>query len=106
MGDSVSVWIVVSIVHVRLAGVGSVLPATSVARTSKVCEPSARFVYVTGDAQLVKVPPSRLHAKVEPPSLAVTVKVAVSRSVVHDGPDAIVVSGAVVSGPRVRLLWR
>ena len=34
----------VSIVQVKLAGVGSVLPAASVARTSKVCEPSVRPV--------------------------------------------------------------
>ena len=35
---------VVSIVQVKLAGVASVLPAASVARTSKVCEPSPRPV--------------------------------------------------------------
>ena len=32
----------VSIVQLRLAGVGSVLPARSVARTWKLCPPSAR----------------------------------------------------------------
>ena len=32
----------VSTVHVKVAGLASVLPALSVARTSKVCEPSAR----------------------------------------------------------------
>ena len=31
-----------SIVHVNEAGLASVLPAASVARTSKVCEPAAR----------------------------------------------------------------
>ena len=35
---------VVSIVQVKLAGVGSVLPAASVARTWKVCEPWLRPV--------------------------------------------------------------
>ena len=30
-------------VHVRVAGVGSVFPVKSVARTSNVCAPSARF---------------------------------------------------------------
>jgi hypothetical protein len=30
-------------VHVRLAGVASVFPAPSVARTSKVCDPFGRF---------------------------------------------------------------
>jgi hypothetical protein len=34
----------VSIVHVTLAGVASTLPDESVARTRKVCEPSARPV--------------------------------------------------------------
>ena len=34
----------VSIVQVKLAGVASVLPAASVARTSKVCEPWLRPV--------------------------------------------------------------
>ena len=34
----------VSIVQVKLAGLASVLPAASVARTSNVCEPSARPV--------------------------------------------------------------
>ena len=34
----------VSTVQVKLAGVGSVLPAASVARTWKVCEPSERPV--------------------------------------------------------------
>ena len=34
----------VSIVQVKLAGVGSVLLEASVARTSKVCEPSVRPV--------------------------------------------------------------
>ena len=33
--------VVMSIVQVRVAGVGSVLPAGSVPRTSKVCGPSA-----------------------------------------------------------------
>ena len=32
----------VPIVHVRVAGVGSVLPAASVARTLNVCDPAAR----------------------------------------------------------------
>jgi hypothetical protein len=35
---------VVSTVHVKVEGVASVLPAASVARTSNVCDPSARPV--------------------------------------------------------------
>ena len=35
---------VVSIVHVRVAGTGSTLPARSIERTSKVCSPAARWL--------------------------------------------------------------
>ena len=45
---------VVSTVQVRLAGLGSVLPAGSVARTVNVCEPSARPLYVWGEVHAVK----------------------------------------------------
>ena len=41
----------VSIVHDQPAGDGSTLPATSVARTWKVCGPSPRVGSVSGDAQ-------------------------------------------------------
>jgi len=40
--------LVVSTVHVNDAGLGSVLPAASVARTSNVCEPSMRPVNDSG----------------------------------------------------------
>ena len=43
----------VSTVKVRVAGVWSVLPAVSVARTLKVWAPSARLVRVRGDVQAV-----------------------------------------------------
>jgi hypothetical protein len=39
---------VTSIVQVLLAGVGSVLPSGSVARTWNVCEPAASPLYVRG----------------------------------------------------------
>src|SRR5215210_5299980 len=53
-----------SMVHVRVAGVGSTLPAASVARTSKVCEPVASEVYALGELHAgVQAPPSSLHSK-------------------------------------------
>jgi hypothetical protein len=42
---------VVSTVQVLVAGVSSVLPAPSMARTRKVCSPSARPAYSAGDVQ-------------------------------------------------------
>ncbi|MFP2964290.1 hypothetical protein ACLEPN_42955 [Myxococcus sp. 1LA] len=36
---------VASTVHVRVAGVGSTLPAASTARTARVCSPSSSPVY-------------------------------------------------------------
>src|SRR5262249_39189345 len=56
---------VASTVHVRSAGVGSLLPARSVARTRNVCEPSTSPVYVVGELQGPNAPPSRLQSKVE-----------------------------------------
>src|SRR6266513_369974 len=55
-----------SIVHVKLAGVVSVLPARSVARTSKVCVPSPSALVVCGPVQAVQTPPSTRHSNVEP----------------------------------------
>src|SRR5438552_18548192 len=52
---------VVSTVHVRVAGVGSTLPAASTARTMKACWPSARPVQVWGFTQATKAAPSRLQ---------------------------------------------
>ena len=56
----------VSTVKVREAGVASVLPGGSVARTSKVWVPSARVAVVKGEVQVANVPPSTRHSKVEP----------------------------------------
>jgi len=88
---------VVSIVHVRLAGVGSTLPAASVALTRKLCGPSERPEYVNGDEQPENAAPSRLQAKLEPLSLEVNVKVALVTFVGFAGADPILVSGALVS---------
>src|SRR3954451_7434500 len=90
-----------STVHVRLAGVASVLPAASVARTSTVCWPpsnSPSFQLAAHGAQatvstLSLVSLSRRHSYVEPGSLDVELNVGV-RSVdlpLSSGPTAIVV---------------
>ena len=49
----------------------------------------------------VEVPPSRVQANVDPASVAVNRKVADVELTVPLGPDVIVVSGGVVSGPLV-----
>jgi hypothetical protein len=60
---------VVSTVIARLAGLPSTYPAASLARTSKVCAPSARTAVVCGDVQAVKAPVSTRHWKLAPGSL-------------------------------------
>src|SRR5262249_7997825 len=49
----------VSTIHVRAAGVWSMLPAASTARTSKLFAPGARPVWPAGHAP--NAAPSRLH---------------------------------------------
>jgi len=75
----------------------------SVARTSKVCVPSARAEYVVGDVQGTKAARLRRHSKVEPLSLEEKVKVADVLDVVPVGPDVIVVFGGVESVLTVQL---
>ena len=58
--------VAVSTVNARDAGVGSTFPAGSVARTSKVCAPSASDAVVTGVEHEPHTPPSTRHSKVEP----------------------------------------
>ena len=84
-------------VQVALAGLGSVKPDRSVARTSNVYVPSARSEYVSGDVQALKASRLRRHSKVEPGSLELKVKVADVLDVVPVGPDVIVVCGATES---------
>src|SRR5215217_5857526 len=74
--DVVEAGAVASIVHVNDAGVASVLPAASVARASKVCEPSARPVYDFGEVHEAKEAPSSLHSNVDPASLLLNEKLA------------------------------
>jgi hypothetical protein len=81
-----------------------VLPAWSVARTSKVCVPVDNPEYSFGEVQDPKLPLSRRHWNVDPASLEEKVKEALLLVVVPDGPAAIMVSGGVVSAGGVELL--
>ncbi len=74
------------------------LPAASVARTLKLCEPSPRAAVVLGLVQAPKAAESSLHSKVEPGSVELNANDALVAVVVPVGPEVIVVSGAVVSG--------
>src|SRR3954451_25429571 len=80
---------VVSTVHVRVAGEASVLPAPSVARTSNLCDPSARPLYAFGDVHAAHAPPSRRHWNVEPDSVDANTKLAKLVATVPLGPDEI-----------------
>ena len=86
----------VSTVIVRLAGLASVLPAASVARTSKVCVPSVRDAVVCGDVQAVYAALSTRHSKLVPDSPE-NENVGVASLVSPFGPASIVVWGGVVS---------
>jgi hypothetical protein len=69
-----------------------------VARTSNVCDPFPRPETLRGEVHDAHDPASSRHWKVEPPSVAVNVKLAELDVTVPEGPSEIVVSGAVVSG--------
>ena len=98
-------------VQSHVAGVGSVLPAGSVARAAKVCGTAERPVSVAGETQLAQSPVSTRHSKLELASLDENANVADVAVVVCEGPEAIDVSGSVVSsggssGGRVRAVRR
>jgi hypothetical protein len=84
----------------RLAGVGSTFPAASLARTSKVCAPSASLAVVWGEEHGANEALSTRHSKLDPGSLDENSNVGVLFVVVAPaaGPAVIVVSGGVVSG--------
>jgi hypothetical protein len=87
-----------SMIHVWLAGLPSVFPAGSVARTSNVWLLSASAgESVSGDVHGSHVPPSSLHSNVEPVSGELNVKVGVVLPEGLAGLESIVVFGAVVS---------
>src|SRR5215210_4206616 len=87
----------VSTTHVCEAGVGSVLPAASVARTRNVWLPSASAEYAFGLAHGANPAPSSSQAKLEPGSLEANEKLAAVAFVSAGGPKSMVVSGGVVS---------
>src|SRR5437016_1807083 len=86
---------------VRVAGVGSVFVALSVALTSKLWLPgdsAAEGVWLApGPEQAANASESKRHWKVEPDSLDVNVNVGALSVVGPEGPEVIVVSGATVS---------
>src|SRR5262249_13222657 len=90
---------VVSTVHERVAGVGSLLPAASVAVTVKGCAPAARPVSCLGDVHDVGAALSSWHVNVDPVSVEVKLNDAVDAFVSPVGPAVIDVSGGVVSVP-------
>ena len=79
----------------RLAGVGSVFWALSVARTSKLWLPAESGVEgvwrAPGPEQGANARESKRHAKVEPGWLDENVKVGVLSVVAPEGPEVIVV---------------
>lgn len=91
-----------SSVHVATAGVGSTLPATSLAVTASLWAPSGRSVYDVGEVHGCAARPSSEQLKVAL-SEAVNVNVAVIDVSLAGGPDAIVVSGAIESTVHVRV---
>lgn len=84
-------------VQTRRAGVGSALPASSVALARKTCRPSERPVCLSGEVQALRAEPSREHPNVEPSSVEENSKVAESLLTVPDGPETTSDSGGVVS---------
>ncbi len=77
------------------------LPASSVARTWKVCAPSPRPVSVCGEAHAANAPASSAHSKLVPPSADEKAKVAPVALVSAPGPESTVAVGAVVSTVQV-----
>src|SRR5437870_48248 len=88
-----------------MAGVGSELPALSVARTLNVCEPLAKPLYVFGDVQAAVTPPSNWHWNDAIPdeSVPLKLKAAVALLVNDGGYAVIIVSGGVRSTVQVKL---
>src|SRR5262245_23567353 len=83
--------------HEWVAGVGSGLPAASIARTRNSWALAKRPAYECGASQAPNAEPSSEHSKVDPASVDEKVKVAFTSTVVGWGAESIVVSGGVVS---------
>jgi hypothetical protein len=91
----------VSTVQVWTAGLGSTLPAPSVARTENVWLRSARRPIVSGLEHAAQAPASTLHSNVGPGSLAENSKVGASSLDGSAGASSRVVFGAAVSTVQV-----
>lgn len=87
----------VSTVQVYDAGEPSMLPAASVARTAKVCEPSAMPLKLWGDVQDAHGPVSNRHSYVTGLSSDVNANDADVEFEAKGGFDVMVVLGAVAS---------
>ena len=94
---SVTVGDVRSIVHVALAGDGSVVPAPFLARTLNVWLPAASVPSVSGLEQGAHAPPSSLQSNVAGLWSALKVNVGVGLPDGFDGPESIAVFGTVES---------
>ena len=81
----------------RVAGDGSVFPATSVERTDTTWSPPLSAAGVHGLVQSIHGPVSTWHSKAGLPSEEVKANVGVASVVVPLGPETIVVSGGVLS---------
>jgi hypothetical protein len=93
-----------STVQVWLAGVASVLPAASVARTWNVWLPAlSAGEMVSGLVQELQLPLSTRHSKLEPPSEELKLKSGVVLLDGSEGLESIVVFGAVRSTVQVWL---
>src|SRR6266511_4731011 len=84
-------------VNERLAGLASMFPAASWARTSNAWSPLVSGPTVVGDVHAANAPASSLHWKVDPASLDENANVGVLSLVEPDGPEVIVVCGALRS---------
>src|SRR5690242_2066612 len=90
-----SVMKVAAALQLHVAGVGSTLPAASVARTWNVCC-AAVTVYALGLVQAANAEPSRLHSNVAV-SVALKVKVTLTLPGALAGPALMSVFGGTVS---------
>ena len=80
----------------KLAGDASTFPASSTARTPKLCSPSSRPSYSCGELHSSKSAPSSEHSN-DPASSAANTKAALVPDVTAAGANKINVSGATVS---------
>src|ERR687895_349980 len=83
--------------QLRTAGVVSMLPATSIARTRSWCTPTAKSMSCNGEMHALNAAPSSEQRKVAPSSLEENTKLALVNCVIVGGVALMVVSGDVVS---------